>query len=134
MKLKIVTPERVVVEEEVEAVYGKTIDGMMGILPHHVPVVTPLEIGVMSYLKEGQKKPLAVMGGLLSTDGKSVTVLCDAAELSTEIDAVRAQLAKDRAQAELHKLTDHHDVALAQQALARALVRLSLATGKASAR
>lgn len=130
MKLKIVTPERIVVEEEVEAVYGKTIDGMIGILPKHVPVVTPLEIGVMSYVKNGQKLPLAVMGGLLSTDGNSVTVLSDAAELGTEIDAVRAQHAKERAEAELHKLQDHHDIALAQQALSRALVRLALVSNK----
>jgi F-type H+-transporting ATPase subunit epsilon len=130
MKLKIVTPERMVVEEEVDAVYGKTIDGMIGILPKHVPLVTPLEIGVMSFVKNGQKKPLAVMGGLLSTDGDSVTVLSDAAELSNEIDAVRAQHAKERAEAELHKLSDRHDIAVAQQALSRALVRLSLAGKK----
>jgi F-type H+-transporting ATPase subunit epsilon len=126
MKLKIVTPERMVVEEEVDAVYGKTIDGMVGILPKHVPLVTPLEIGVMSFVKNGQKHPLAVMGGLLSTDGDSVTVLSDAAELSNEIDAVRAQHAKERAEAELHKLNERHDIAVAQQALSRALVRLSL--------
>lgn len=130
MKLKIVTPERMVVEEEVEAVYGKTIDGMVGILPKHVPLVTPLEIGVMSYVKNGQKQPLAVMGGLLSTDGDSITVLSDAAELSNEIDTVRAQHAKERAEAELHKLHERHDIAIAQQALSRALVRLSIAGKK----
>jgi F-type H+-transporting ATPase subunit epsilon len=129
MKLKIVTPERIVVEEEVEAVYGKAIDGMLGILPHHVPVVTPLEIGVMTYVQGGQKKPLAVMGGLLSTDGKSVTVLSEAAELSNQIDVARAQLAKERAQAELNKSTDQQDKVLVQQALTRALVRLNLASG-----
>ena len=126
MELKIVTPERIVVEEAVDAVYCKTTDGMIGILPHHVPLVTPLDIGVMSYVKGGQKLPLAVMGGLLSTDGKSVTVLSDAAELSTEIDVIRAQQAKARAEAELHKHTDRVEMAHAQQALARALVRLSL--------
>jgi F-type H+-transporting ATPase subunit epsilon len=126
MKLKIVTPERIVVEDDVEAVYCKTTDGMVGILPHHVPLVTPLDIGVMSYVKDGKKLPLAVMGGLLNTDGKSVTVLSDAAELSSEIDTVRAQQAKVRAEAELHKHNDRVDTAVAQQSLARALVRLSL--------
>lgn len=131
MKLKIVTPERIVVEDEVDAVYCKTTDGMVGILPHHVPLVTPLDIGVMSYVKNGQKLPLAVMGGLLNTDGKTVTVLSDAAELSNEIDLVRAQQAKARAEAELHKHNDRVDMAVTQQALARALVRLSLAGTKA---
>jgi F-type H+-transporting ATPase subunit epsilon len=129
MKLKIVTPERTVVEEEVEAVYGNTVDGMVGILKGHVPLVTPLEIGVMSYQQNGQKKPLAIMGGLMSTDGESVTVLSDAAELSTEIDAVRAQHAKDRAEARLRQQAENVDVARAQEALARALVRLRVTGG-----
>lgn len=130
MKLHIVTPERTVVEEDVDAVYAKTSDGSVGILPKHVPLVAPLEIGVMTYVKAGQRQPLAVMGGMLKTDGKSVTVLSDAAELSSEIDAVRAQHAKDRAEAQLHQVKDHFDVALAQQALARAMVRLTLASNK----
>lgn len=131
MKLKIVTPERIVVEDDVDAVYCKTTDGMLGILPQHVPLVTPLAIGVMTYEKGGKKLPLAVMGGLLNTDGKSVTVLSDAAELSDEIDAVRAEQAKARAEAELRTHTDALELAHAQHALARASVRLSLATVKA---
>lgn len=130
MLLKIVTPERVVVEEDVEAFYGKTVDGMIGIKPRHIPLVTPLEIGVMSYTRNGQKFPLAVMGGLLSTDGQSVTVLSDAAELTTEIDTVRAKQAKERAEAELRKLDDKRDQAVAQQALTRALTRLKLVGSK----
>ena len=128
MLLKIVTPERVVVEEEVDAFYGKTLDGMIGIKPRHIPLVAPLDIGVMSYSMNGQKYPLAVMGGLLSTDGKSVTVFSDAAELSSEIDAIRAKQAKERAEAELRKLDDKHEHAIAHQALTRALTRLKLVT------
>jgi F-type H+-transporting ATPase subunit epsilon len=128
MLLKIVTPERVVVEEKVDAFYAKTLDGMIGIKPRHIPLITPLDIGVMSYSVNGQKYLLAVMGGLLSTDGKSVTVLSDAAELTGEIDAIRAKQAKERAEAELKKLDDRHESAIAQQALARALTRLKLVT------
>lgn len=131
MLLKIVTPERIVVQEDVEAFYGKTVDGMIGILPKHIPLVTPLEVGVMSYSKNGQKFPLAIMGGLLRTDGQSVTVLSDAAELSNEIDLVRAKQAKERAEAELRKLTDKKELVVAQQSLARALTRLKLVGGKA---
>lgn len=130
MKLKIVTPDRIVVEDEIDALYGRATDGMIGILPHHVPIVTPLEAGVMSYVKVGKKYPLAVMGGLLSTDGNTVTVLSDAAELSTEIDVVRAQHAKERAEAELHRLSDRHDIVVAQQALSRALIRLQASSSR----
>ncbi len=130
MLLKIVTPERVVVETEVESFVGKTVDGMIGIQSRHIPLVTPLAIGIMSYTQNGKKYPLAVMGGMLSTDGKQVTVLSDAAELSREIDTVRANRAKERAEAELRQLTDRREIALAQESLTRALTRLKLANGK----
>ncbi|WP_303674356.1 ATP synthase F1 subunit epsilon [Vampirovibrio chlorellavorus] len=130
MLLKIVTPERVVVETEVESFVGKTIDGMIGIQSRHIPLVTPLTVGIMSYTQNGQKYPLAVMGGLLSTDGKQVTVLTDAAELSREIDSVRATRAKERAEAELRQLSDRREIAQAQESLARALTRLKLVNGK----
>jgi F-type H+-transporting ATPase subunit epsilon len=130
MLLKIVTPERTVVEDEVDAFYGNTVDGSIGILPKHVPMVAPLKIGIMHYVKAGRKEPLAIMGGMLYTDGQSVTVLSDAAELTQEIDTVRAQHAKDRAEALLHKHEDNHDHALAQQALARAMIRLNLVNKK----
>lgn len=128
MKLKIVTPERVVIEEDgVEAVYGKSTDGQIGILPKHVPLVTPLDIGVLHYVKAGQKQPLAVMGGLLRTDGDSVVVMSDAAEKSSDIDSARAQSAQQRAEALLNEKNDKVDIQRAQRALARSAVRLTLA-------
>lgn len=127
MKLKIVTPERVVVEEDsVEAVYSKSVDGQIGILPKHVPLVTPLDIGLLHYVKEGQKQPLAVMGGLLRTDGEEVVILSDAAEKTSDIDVVRAQNAKQRAAARLQEKNDTTDVGRAQRSLARANARLAL--------
>ena len=126
MKLKIVTPERMVLEADVDAVYANAIDGEVGILPKHVPMVTPLSIGVLSYVQSGQKQPAAVMGGVLSTDGKTVTILSDSAELSSEIDKVRAQQAKERAEARLKEKTADWDQARAERAFARALLRLKI--------
>lgn len=128
MKLTIVTPERLVVEEDgVEAVYAKAAEGQIGILPKHIPLVTPLEIGVFHYLKDGQKQPLAVMGGLLRTDGDTVVIMSDAAEKSSDIDAARAQSAKQRAEARLREKNHNVDIARAQRALARSTVRLMVA-------
>lgn len=127
MLLKIVTPERIVVDDEVDAFYGQTEDGMIGILPKHIPLISTLKIGAMSYTKGGTKHPISVMGGLLETDGKQVTVLTDAAELTSEIDVLRAQHAKERAEAELKNKRDQRDTAEAQLALARAMVRLKIA-------
>lgn len=126
LHLKIMTPERLVIEEDVEAVYGYTVDGSIGILPHHIPMVSPLAVGILSYVRQGHKEPLTVMGGMLYTDGEKVTVLTDAAERSTEVDVMRAQHAKERAEALLRSKDEAHDQALAQQALARALTRLKL--------
>lgn len=127
MQLKIVTPERVVVQEEsVEAVYGTSVDGQIGILPKHVPLVTPLEVGLVHFVKNGQKFPLAVMGGLLRTDGASVVIMSDAAELGEQIDRVRAQHAKERAEARLQEKNSDVDIKRAQRALARSNTRLLL--------
>ncbi len=129
MRLKIVTPERVVLEEsDIEAVYAHTIDGDVGILPKHVPLVTPLDISVLRYVKAGQKEPVAVMGGVLRTNGKVISVLTNAAELSGEIDVARAQQAKERAEAELRQETAQTDFTRAKLALMRSLVRLKLSS------
>jgi F-type H+-transporting ATPase subunit epsilon len=86
MKLSVITPEKMVVEEDdVEAVYGKTTDGMVGILPNHIPLVAPLTLaGKVSFVKNGQKRFLDVDGGLLSMDGCSVTVLSESVEWRPE--------------------------------------------------
>lgn len=127
MRLKIITPERVLIDEDVEAVYGTAVDGSIGILPKHIPMVTPLAVGLLSYVQAGRKEPLAVMGGMLYTDGDTVTVLSDAAERSNEIDVVRAQHAKERAEATLRHKESEQNVDLAQQALSRAAARLKVA-------
>ncbi len=124
MKLRIITPERVVLESEAEAVYAETIDGEIGILPRHIPLVTPLAVGVLRFQREGRKEPVAVMGGLLRTDGETVSVLSDAAERAEEIDALRAQHARDRAEAQLKGQLSDVDVLEVKAALMRSITRL----------
>lgn len=126
MKFTVVTPERTVLEADVDAVYAKSVGGEIGILHKHVPLITPLEISILTYHQGNQKIPMAVMGGMLRTDGETVTVLSDAAELNSEVDAVRAQHAKERAEARLRERHENVDTARAEQSLARALARLKL--------
>lgn len=126
MQLKIVTPNRTVVDEAVDSVTALSTDGEFGVLSNHIPLVTPLEIGVLQYSQNGQTKKVAVMGGIFSTDGKVSTVLSDAAELVDEVDAVRAQHAKERAEARLREKSASVDVKRAELSLHRALVRLKL--------
>jgi F-type H+-transporting ATPase subunit epsilon len=124
MRLKIVTPARVVLDEEVEALYAYSVDGEFGVLPKHIPMVTPLSIGVLRFVSKGDARNAAVMGGLFYTDGDSATVLSDNAELASEIDSVRAQHAKERAESRLRERDANVDVKRAEMALARALTRM----------
>ncbi len=123
MQLKIVTPERVVFEDEADAVFAETVDGEVGILPRHIPMVAPLAISVLRYQKDGDKRRVAVMGGLLRTDGKGVTILSPASEQATEIDVMRAKEAEKRAKERLQEKTTEVDTQRAQLALTRSLTR-----------
>jgi F-type H+-transporting ATPase subunit epsilon len=126
MNLKIITPHKTLLDEPVDSVTATTLDGEIGVLPNHIPLVSPLDIGVLKFVQNGQTKKVAVMGGVFSTDGKVTTVLSDAAELSDEIDVARAQHAKERAEARLREKAASVDVKRAELSLAKALVRLKL--------
>jgi len=126
MKLKIVTPERIVYDDDVDAVYAKAIDGELGILPKHVPLVTPLDIAVMHFKKADTTYYATVMEGLLSTDGETVTILTEAAEMAGDIDFARAEAAWKRAEAKLKSTQEKHEADRAQADLERAVVRMKL--------
>lgn len=126
MKLKIITPERVVLEESVEAVYANTIDGEVGILPKHIPLISPLAVGILRYVQQGKKEPVAVMGGLLRTNGEDISVLSNAAEKAVDIDVLRAEQAKVRAEQRLQIKNNDIDHERAQSALSRSLTRLKI--------
>jgi F-type H+-transporting ATPase subunit epsilon len=98
IKFKIVTPERVVFEEEVDQVTLPTQEGEITVLPHHIPLVAILKPGEL-WLKNGSEEIfLAVSGGLIEVKKNEVAVLADTAEQAHEIDEQRAQEAKERAQ------------------------------------
>ena len=127
LTLRILTPERQVLEEEATAVYTSATDGEIGILSGHVPLLTSLKPSVLRYTKpDGSKEVVAIMGGMLETDGKQVTILTPAAEQASEVDTLRAQESKARAEALLHERHEKVDVDRAQMAIARAITRLKL--------
>lgn len=125
--LKLLTPEREVLHTDIESLEAVAVDGHVGILPNHQSMVTPLGNGIVTYVKDGKPEKATVMGGLLYTDGRTVTILSDAAETTDNIDVVRAQQAKERAEARLKQQDDAIDTARAERALARAMARLELA-------
>ena len=127
MKFRLLTPDKALVDcDNVTAVSAMSSEnGSLGILQGHVPLVTPVAISTLSYTQNNQVTSVAIMGGLLTTDGQTVTVLCQSAELSGDIDKARAEAARQRAEARLKTRDDGTDVKRAQLALNRALTRLT---------
>ncbi len=125
IELQVVTPERRVVSETVDSVSLPGREGRLGILPGHAPLVSELSAGVLSYGRGDSEEHLAVSSGFVEVLPGRVIVLARTAERSEEIDAERAELAKERAQRRLHGIPGEDvDIERAQAALSRALARL----------
>lgn len=126
--LTVITPERIVLQENVSMVIVRTVDGEIGVLPGHIPLVAPLAIGPMRIKSGEEERNAAINGGFIEITGRQVTILCESAELAEEIDVARAESAKQRALARLDtKQQSDIDYARAQAALQRATVRLKVA-------
>jgi F-type H+-transporting ATPase subunit epsilon len=124
LSLKIITPERVVLEKQVDSVTATAIDGELQILAHHEPIITALAIGVLRYQEGKTEETAAVLGGVMEVGENIVTVLSDMAELGTEIDEARAIESRNRAEAEKTQKTDKLDVYVSEMALSKAMARL----------
>jgi len=127
LQLQIVTPDKRLVDEAVDQVQMPGLNGYLGILPGHAPLLTELGPGEISYTQGGSTQYLAVAWGFAEVLPDKVTILADAAERPEDIDVKRAQEAKARAEEVLKKAdseTDYDEILLAQR---RAEVRLEVA-------
>jgi F-type H+-transporting ATPase subunit epsilon len=125
LRLEVVTPERVVYTDDVDMVIAPATEGYVGILPHHAPLLTTLGPGEFRVKKGGVEEVLAVFGGFMDVRGDRVVVLTEDAEHAEEIDAQRAQVARDRAQQALQAgPMSAAEEARARASLQRALVRI----------
>ena len=98
LNLEVVTPFRTVLSEDVDSVTLPGIEGELGILPEHVPLLTTLDTGIMSYVNgSGNTQAIAVLWGYAQVDGNNVRVLAELAETADEIDLPRAQEAEKKA-------------------------------------
>ncbi|HUF42328.1 MAG TPA: F0F1 ATP synthase subunit epsilon [Verrucomicrobiae bacterium] len=132
IRLRVVTPSRMVLDEEVDEVTAPGELGEFGVLPNHITFLSTLVPGEMTYKQGTAKTALAVSGGYAEVLDNVMTVLAPAAEFADEIDAPRARLAKERAErlmAELNR--EEKDWLTAEAALQRALVRLQVASKEA---
>jgi len=98
LSLEVVTPYRTVLIEDVESVTLPGIEGELGILPEHIPLLTTLDTGIMSYKNSsGNTQAIAVHWGYAQVEGNSVRVLAELAETADEIDIERAKDAEKKA-------------------------------------
>ena len=101
LKLEIVTAERQTFSGDVNAVIAPGIEGQLGILPHHAPLMTMLQPGELIVKKDGEELYLVITGGFLEVRPDKVIILADACERCEEIDIARAEEAKKRAEERL---------------------------------
>ena len=125
-QVEIITPERVFYKGEATMIEFTSVEGDMGVYKNHIPLTTVLAPGIVTITEaEGQKKA-AVHSGFAQILGDKVTLLAEIAEWPDEIDWDRAEAAKRRAEERLAAKAENLDVARAELALRRALVRISL--------
>ncbi len=128
LKVEIVTAESVVYsEEDVDRLLIPGVEGELGVLTLHAPLLTMIQPGVMRIVKDGDEVEMAITGGFVEVRDNRVTILADAAERAEEIDEGRAEEARRRAQRLLEERVSEVDLARAGASLARSLARLKVA-------
>src|SRR2546425_9155032 len=130
LQLEVVTPDRRVLSESVNAVTVPGRGGEMGILPGHAPMISELQTGVLSYNEDGTTFQLHVSGGFVEVNDDRVAVLAEIAEKPEEIDAARARLAREHTEKQLSSWSGtEEEFEKARAKLERSMVRLQLAPG-----
>ncbi|ARJ39523.1 F0F1 ATP synthase subunit epsilon [Sporosarcina ureae] len=126
IKVNIVTPDGPVVEMDANMVIAVTEAGEIGILPGHIAMVAPLQIGALRLKTDGKTETVAVHGGFIEVRPEVVTVLAQSAELAESIDIARAKKAAEKAEQDLQKKTDALSQNLAELDLKRAINRMQV--------
>ena len=126
LQLEIVTPERSVLTEQVDEVVLPSLEGYMGVLPGHAPLLAQLDVGEVSYRVGQQRRYLAISGGYAEVQRSSVSVLARTAELSEEIDVARARLAKEKAEAAMKGDLSRDELSRFEVRLRRAISRIGV--------
>ena len=124
LRLEIVTPDAVVYSEDVEMVTLPSVEGELGILPQHVPLMTQLVPGEIVVQRGGHDEFLAVGEGLVEVTGKRVAILTDMAIAADKIDEAKVEEARQRAEARLRDKISSEEIASVNASLARSLAQL----------
>jgi len=131
MQTNVVTPDGSVYSGQTEMVSVKAAEGELGIMPGHLPLVTPLTVGAIRIKKDSKVEMIAVSGGFMEVRSDEVNILAESAERPSDIDISRARAAKERAERRLEEAKkDNIDFKRAEMALKRATNRLKVSESK----
>ncbi len=130
LTLEVVTPERVVISEEVDEVVLPGIEGEFGVLPGHIPFLTALKIGAMYYKKGEELEYLALSWGYVEVASDRVMVLAETAEKATEIDLKRADDSREAAEKILTAGREDAEYEKAKVRLEKSVIRVQIAGKK----
>ncbi len=131
LNLEIVTPEKKVLSEAVEAVTIPTASGEVGILQNHAPLISSLKAGVLSFTKSGTTERMVIAGGFVEVSQNNVSILADLAETADEINLENARAERDAAERELNAWKGSMEEAETERArLETAQARLQLVSGR----
>jgi F-type H+-transporting ATPase subunit epsilon len=126
--LEIVTPEERLFKDEAQFVVVPEVNGELGVLRNHAPMIAALEIGILRYTDaNGAIKKMAVSGGFMEVMNNEVRILAETAEPGSQIDVLRAKSALERAERRLASKTEDTNIVRAQMALQRAIARIRAA-------
>ncbi len=124
--LKIVTPDRLFFEGQVDMVIVRGVEGDLAILNDHTPISTPLKIGTLRIFQDDEEMVAAVVQGYITVLDNNISIVTEAAEWPHEIDIERAEEAKERAESLLEMHESEINYARARSALQRAINRIGL--------
>ena len=128
LRLDIVTPDKVVLNAEVDYVGACGVDGQFGLMPQHAPLLSALTVGDLYYRQGNETHWVFIAGGFAQISDNKVTVLAECAELASDIDVERAKEAKARAEQRLADPKPDVDLVRAELALQRAVARIRVAS------
>ncbi|GAB6190272.1 F0F1 ATP synthase subunit epsilon [Desulfocastanea catecholica] len=130
IRLEVVTPSGLKVNEDVDIVNAPGVGGDFGVLANHAPFLSTIKIGTLTYENGKKRESLMVSGGFCEVSNNKITFLVESAEVGSEIDVERAMRAKERAEkrlAQAAQQTENFNRRRAEIALQRALARLKVA-------
>lgn len=124
--LRVITPDRVFYEQQVDMVEFNTTEGEIGVLPGHIPMTVIVKPGILYIHEPEEEKKAALHAGFAEILPEGVTILAEVIEWPGEIDENRAKSAMERAEHRLQDKVPNTDIARAETALQRAIARIQV--------